>query len=119
MKAAKFLVALVGAALVTLISVLTDGHVTATEWTQVGIAVATGAGVWIAANVPTFTWAKTAVAVVLGVLSLLTSYVTDGISGAEWLNLALVALTAAGVYVVPNSSRAPAGVTGKYVGPVR
>lgn len=104
----KLLVALLGAAVMSVASFATDNTVSTEEWVQVAIAIATAAGVWAAANVPTLTWAKTFVAVALGVLNLLVSYITDGISTSEWLNLAVAALTAAGVYAVAN--RAPDGV---------
>lgn len=104
----KLIVALVGAVVMSVASFATDNTVTTEEWIQVAIAGATALGVWAAANVPQFTWAKTFVVVVLAVLNLLVSYITDGISTAEWLNLAVAALTAAGVYATPN--RQPDGV---------
>lgn len=104
----KLLIALLGAVVMSVASFATDNTVSTEEWIQVTIAGATALGVWAAANVPTFTWAKTFVAVVLAVLNLLVAYITDGISTAEWLNLAVAALTAAGVYALPN--KAPAGV---------
>lgn len=104
----KLIVALVGAVVMSVASFATDNHVSTDEWIQVAIAGATALGVWAAANVPQFTWAKTFVAVLLAVLNLLVSYITDGISTSEWLNLAVAALTAAGVYAVAN--RQPDGV---------
>lgn len=104
----KLLVALVGAVVMSVASFYTDGQFTAEEGVQVAIAGATAAGVWAAANVPGLTWAKTFVAVLLAVLTLLVSYITDGVSTSEWLNLGVAALTAAGVYALPN--RQPEGV---------
>jgi hypothetical protein len=104
---AKAVAALLGAAGVTLVSALSDGHVNTVEAIQIAIAVATAAGVYLAANVPQMVWAKTAIATVLAVLNLYVTYVAAGpITTAEWVNLGIAALTALGVYVVPNGSRA-------------
>lgn len=108
MSYVKLLTALVGAVVMSVASFATDNTVSTEEWIQVAIAGATALGVWAAANVPTLTWAKTFVAVVLAVLNLLVSYITDGISTSEWLNLGVAALTAAGVYALPNRVSADA-----------
>lgn len=103
MTAAKFLVALVGAFVAAVAAVVTDDVVTDVEKIQVGIAVATAASVWIAANVPTMPAAKTAVAVVLAVLTLAVGLITDGMQAADWWLLAVAGLTAAGVFATPNA----------------
>ena len=102
MTAAKFFVALLFAGLVALASALSDDVVTNTEWIMVAIGVATAASVWIAANVPTLTWAKTAVAAVLAGLYFLVIAIDGGISTAEWVNLSVVVLGVLAVWAVPN-----------------
>lgn len=101
--ARKFFVALAGAAALAVASVLTDNLITTVEWVQIVIAVATAMQVWVTANVPALTWAKTLTAVVLGVANLLVGMIADGLDAADWSALVVAALTAAGVYAVPNS----------------
>jgi hypothetical protein len=103
MSAAKFVVALVGAAVAAVAAVVTDDVVTDVEKIQVGIAVASAAAVWLAANVPTMPAAKTVVAVVLAVLNLAVGLVTDGMQAADWWMLAVAGLTAAGVFATSNA----------------
>lgn len=111
MSAAKFVAALIGAVAMALVSVLTDGRVTSEEWVQVAIAAVTALSVWVAANVPSMPAAKSVVAALLAVLNLLVAYITNGVSAQEWANLVVAALTAAGVYVVPNGLAPPAATT--------
>ncbi len=48
-------------------------------------------------------YTKTAVAVLIAALTVLASAITDErITNAEWINVALAALGAVGVYVLPN-----------------
>jgi hypothetical protein len=103
MTAAKFLVALVGAFVAAVAAALTDDVLTDVEKVQIGIAVATAASVWVAANVPTMPAAKTVVAVVLAVLNLAVGLITDGMQSADWWMLAVAAFTAAGVFATPNA----------------
>jgi hypothetical protein len=99
----KLIAALVGAALVVLTSALSDGHMTVVEDVQVAISVATACGVWITANVPAMTWAKTAIAALLAALNLVVTYLAAGpITGSEWANIGIAVLTALGVYAIPN-----------------
>lgn len=111
---AKALVALVGAAAMLLPSFLSDGHISVVEGVQISVAVATAGGVWLAANVPTLTVAKTLVAALLAALNLVVTYLTTSghLTASNWANVAIAVLTALGVYGVANSgSRAgnPAG----------
>lgn len=112
----KALVAVVGAVAMALYSAFNgDNHITPEEAINIGIAAFTALQVFITANLPAGTiwnYAKTFTAVALGVLNLLVSEWTGGIDNAEWVNLAIAALTALGVYGVANK-----GVT-TYVAPV-
>lgn len=101
----KFLAALVGAIALAVAGALSDNHISVVEWIQIVIAVATAVQVWITANVPTLTWAKTATAVVLGVANVLIGAIADGFTASDVAVLVVAALTAAGVYGAPNRSR--------------
>lgn len=107
-RIAKFIAALVGAALVVLSSALSDGDFSLVEQIQVAVAVATAAGVYIAANLPALTGAKTAIAAVLAALNLVIVYLTDAagtsLTGSEWVNVGLSVLTAVGVFTVSNGT---------------
>ena len=94
------------AALATVISgvvgYLTDGQVTTVEWINVALLGAGSLAVFTAPNVPGAVYTKSILAVITAVLTLLVSLITDGITVAEWLQLAVAALGALGVYAVPN-----------------
>jgi hypothetical protein len=104
MTAAKFLIALVFAGLTALASAISDDVITNVEWIVIGVGVATAASVWIAANVPTLTWAKTAVAAVLAGLDFLVIAIDGGLSTAELVNLSVVVLGVIAVWAVPNAA---------------
>lgn len=53
---------------------------------------------------PQYRWGKTAVAVVLGVLQVLTTVILGGLDSNEWIALVIAALTAAGVAGFPAVS---------------
>lgn len=78
-----------------------DQVIDAVEWVNVAIAGVTSAAVFAAPNVPGAKYTKSVLAVLGAVLVLLTSFITDGISATEWLQLLLAALGALGVYAAP------------------
>lgn len=100
---------------VTAYRVVAGDGVTPSEWVTVVIAVLGTVNVWAAANVPSFAKAKTFVAAVFVVLSVLQTSITGGISGDEWLLLVLQFLGAVGVAAAPSRStlavNAPNGST--------
>jgi hypothetical protein len=99
---AMLLAALVMAVLATYREVSGDGT-TGSEWVQVIIGGFTVIVVWAAANVPGFEKAKTLVAAIGLVLNLLVTAVNGGISGDEWIYLAIQFLGALGV----SAAKAP------------
>lgn len=109
LKYLKFAAALAGTVATVLVSSLSDGHVSAAEWVQVAISAATAAGVWTAANVPSLTWAKAAIAAVLAGLNLLVTYLVGGVTVVEWINIGLAVAGALGVYAIPNRGSSVAG----------
>lgn len=51
------------------------------------------------------TYAKAIVAVLIAGVTAAQAALTDGITGQEWLTVALAVLTAVGVYLVPNAPK--------------
>lgn len=100
----KALTALAIALLTALAAALTDNHVTAPEGVQIAIAVTTAGGVWLVPVIPQYPWAKTGVAVLLAMLNLAVTVITDGITFAEFVNLALAGLGVLGVAAAPARS---------------
>lgn len=96
--------ALIMTGLTTYREVASDG-VTASEWVTVTIGLAGALNVWLTANVPAFSKAKTLVGAVFLVLSLLQTYITGGISADEWSLLLIQFLGAVGVVAAPSTSR--------------
>jgi len=97
------------AVLVTVISAVVaalvgDNNVSATEWVNVAIAGVGACAVFAAPNVPGAAYTKAIIAVLTAVLTLLASYIVDGISTTELLQLLVAAAGAVGVYAVPNKT---------------
>ncbi|HLL69036.1 MAG TPA: hypothetical protein VK453_25475 [Micromonosporaceae bacterium] len=90
-KFGKSIASLAAAVAVVVASVITDG-VTQGEAVQIAVAFTAAVGVYLAPNLPQYKWIKTAVAATLAVLSLVTTYITDGITSAEVVNLIVAAL---------------------------
>lgn len=108
---AKAIVAAVGAGIIALAAALTDNTVTNPEKVQIAVAVVTSVSVWLTANVgvPLWSSAKFVTAAVLAGLNAVAGYLAEGdtLSSAMWLNVAIAALTAVGVWAVPNTSATP------------
>src|SRR4051812_5600388 len=99
----KYVAALVGTVLSALVGALTDNVITDTEWINVAIAGVGALAVFTAPNIPGAIYTKAILAALTAVLQLLVSFISDGISASEWLQLAVAALTALGVYQVANT----------------
>jgi len=110
MNYAKALAAVVATVLSGVIAALTgDGVVSTAEWINVAILAAGALAVFTAPNVPGAAYTKSALAVVTAVLTLAVQLIDGGLDLTEWLQLAMAALGALGVYAVPNSQSVPAG----------
>lgn len=109
---AKLAATVVATVLSALVAAMTDGVVTNTEWINVAILAVGSAGVFAAPNVPHSRYTKAAIAVLTAVLTLLASFITDGLTTAELLQLAVAGLGALGVYAVPNG-RGPGSPVGE------
>ena len=95
---AAVVAALLSAAVAAMIG---DAVISSVEWVNVAIAGTGAAAVFAAPNVPGARYTKSVLAVLAAVLMLLTSVITDGITPTEWMQLALAALGALGVYAAP------------------
>lgn len=104
-KYGKALAAVLFAALTAAYAALSgDNHIDPDEAINVFIALATAVGVYVVPLDARWGWGKTAVAVVLSVLQVLTTVILGGVGSNEWIMLALAALTALGVGVAPARS---------------
>jgi len=104
-KYGKSLAAVAAAALTVAYGALSgDQHIDTAEAVQIAIAIATAVGVYLVPLAPERRWAKTAVAVVLGVLQVLATVILGGLDPHEWIALALAALTVLGVGAAPARS---------------
>lgn len=110
MAYAKSLFAVLATVLTAIVAAMTDSVISDVEWINVGIAAVAAAGVFAAPNVPGARYTKSILAVLAAVLTFFVTAVTDGISSAEWLQVAVIALGAVGIYAVPNK---PANTIGQ------
>jgi hypothetical protein len=104
MKYAKFALAVVATVLTGLVGAYTDGVITNVEWINVAIMGVGACAVFASPNVPGSMYTKTIIAVLSAVLAALASFITDGISQSELMQLGVIALGAIGIYAVPNST---------------
>jgi uncharacterized membrane protein len=97
MKIGALVVAIVGAVVLFLKEALGDGGIEQWEWVHI-VAIALAAfGVWLQPNTTVLKTAKTWVMGIAAGLVALESLITNGITPAEWLDVIIVVLTAAGV----------------------
>ena len=108
---AKAILAIIAAVLVVLVSALSDGHVSAIEATNSGIAGVTAVGVYLVPNLASGAGAylKLVVAILGAVLAALLTILTNalgtGITPADLLTLVLAGIGAVGVGIIPNAAR--------------
>lgn len=103
------------ATILTAVVALSGGGISSGEWIQVAVAGVGACAIFTGANVPGAVYTKTVLAVLAAVLAFLTSAIVGGVSGTEWLQIAVLALGAVGVYAVPNTDN---GVNLSYTGSV-
>ena len=93
------------AAVTFLVTALSDNNLSSEELLNLTVVILGAIGVYAVPNFPegVARFAKTGIAfLTAGVLAAL-SFLTDGISTTEWLQIIVAAFTAIGVYIVPNS----------------
>jgi hypothetical protein len=108
---AKSIAAIIAAALGILVTALSDDALSPAELTNVTIAIVTAIGVFLVPTLPAgpARYTKFAVALLGAALITLSSLLDGGVTTSEWLQVALSALAAVGVYVVPNTPMIDAG----------
>lgn len=100
---AKFFAAVVATVISGIVAALYgDGTVSSTEWVNVAIAAVGALAVFAAPNVPGAAYTKSILAVLAAGLAVAASAIVGGITPTEWMQIALAALGALGVYAVPN-----------------
>jgi hypothetical protein len=87
-----------------LVTALTDNVVTTAELVNVAIIGVGAVATYFVPNLPEGPggYLKAVVAFVAAALVALQSFLTDGITTAEWLQIAVAAFAGIGVYIVPN-----------------
>lgn len=105
-KAAAQVLVTVGAAIA---AVYTGGGITTTEWVNVAIIGVGALAVFAGPNVPGAAYTKAILSALSAGLVVLSSAITGGISVPEWIQVAIAAAGAVGVYALPNTKN-PAGV---------
>lgn len=106
MNYAKAIAVVVATVLSGVIAALTgDATISNSEWINVAILGAGALVVFTAPNVPGARYTKAALAVVTAVLTLAVNLISGGLDVTEWLQLGMAALSALGVYAVPNKDQ--------------
>lgn len=83
-----------------------DNVIDSVEWVNVAILAVGSAGVFAAPNVAGSAYTKTVLSVLAAVLTVLASAIVGGIDTTEWVQIAMAALGALGVWAVPNKDAA-------------
>jgi hypothetical protein len=105
MRYAKFGLAVFATVISGIVVAMTgNGIISNVEWVNIAIAGVGACAVFASPNVPGAMYTKTIIAALTAGLTLLTSFITDGVSTSEWLQIAVAILGAVGVYAVPNST---------------
>lgn len=105
MNYAKAILAVVATLISGAVVALTgDGIISNVEWINIAIAGAGACAVFAAPNVPHAMFTKTILAALTAALTLLVSFISDGVSTSEWLQIAVAILGALTIYAVPNKT---------------
>lgn len=108
MRYAKTVAMIVATGLSAAIVALTgDSTFSNVEYINIAIAVVGAVGVFYVPNAHDGPVAKAVVATLMAVLTLAVNLIVDGVSLSEWLQLAVAALGALGVYGLRNSGPVP------------
>jgi len=103
----KSITYIVLAAVTFLVTALSDDVLDLNEKINLGIVVVTAIGVYGIPNFPenVAKYLKTGVAFVSAALISALSFLSDGISTTEWLQIGIAALAAIGVFIIPNEPK--------------
>lgn len=101
----KSLMAVV-ATVLTAIVALPSGSITPVEWVTVAIAAVGAAAVFSGPNVPGANYTKTILAILTAVLAYVATVIEQagGLTTGNWLQIAVLAFGAVGVYAAPHIS---------------
>ena len=101
---AKSLLYIALAVVGVLVTALADDVLTVDELVNVGIIGVGAITVYLVPNLPAGVgqYAKVIVTFVIAALVALQSFLTDGITTTEWLQIAVAAFAGIGVYIIPN-----------------
>ncbi len=103
MNYSKAIAAAVATIISAIIGALTgDNAVTPQEWINVAVLFAGALMVFTAPNVPGAAFTKSILAAITAVLVLAVNLIAGGLDLSEWLQLAMAAFAALGVYAVRN-----------------
>ena len=101
---AKFFAQVVATVVAAVVAALSgDNTISNPEWVNVAILGVGAAAVFAGPNVPGAAYTKTVLSVLTAVLTVLASAIIGGVTTTEWLQVALAALGAVGVYSVRNA----------------
>lgn len=113
----KALIYIALAAVAFLVTAVSDNQLTIEETLNLAVIVLGAVGVYLVPNLASGVgaYAKSGVAFLTAAIVALLSFLTDGVTLAEWLQVLLAAFAGIGVYIVPNEPRLwkPTGVTEK------
>lgn len=98
----KMVAQVVATVLAALVPYLALGGLDPSAWVNVAIVGVGALAVFAAPNIPGAAYTKLVVSALSAVLVLLASVITGGITLDEWLQLALAALGALGVFALPG-----------------
>ena len=112
MNYAKALAAVAATVLSGIVAAMAGGHViTPTEWVNIAIAGIGACGVFAAPNVSGAMYTKAIIAILTAVLTFISTVVggcvtfsSCHIPTADWLQVAVIALGAIGIFAVPNKT---------------
>jgi hypothetical protein len=90
-----------------IVAALTDDKVTTVEWINVALLAFAAAQVFTAPNVPGAKYTKTFLAVLTAAATAVVSFLSNGVTTAEWLQVLVAAAAAVGVYALPKSGAYP------------
>lgn len=101
---AKSLLYIALAVVGVLVTALTDDLITVDELVNIGIIGVGAIVTYLVPNLPEGVgrYAKVIVTFVIAALVALQSFLTDGVTTTEWLQIAVAAFAGIGVYVTPN-----------------
>jgi drug/metabolite transporter (DMT)-like permease len=100
----KFIAQVLATVVAAIVAALADNRLDTPEWINVVIVGLGAVAVLGAGNLPSGVWShtKTIVAAATAGAVFLQSAISDGITGAEWLQLLLAVVGALGVFAAPG-----------------